>query len=352
MVTRFRSPRKKRLPGDAPLPSEAQRDNMEEASAESCPRAGIRTEVFAMQCRPFPHLSRRKKNRCFTRVAAALGAAALGAAAVFAGGAERNSSGGHPGETELVLEPPFVVDCGPLGDEGEEYEISRGDSPLRRLRDRRFGEKSGYGFESGEGFRSWNRGVWGTEETAFFLTGRLAPESYTFLLPPGRYAVILGFCELLVHDSGRRRFDILVQGETVVSDLDPFAVAGFGQAFTLGLAGKVREGERLTIVFRNRVAADSHEDMQGAHGRTFSGSGGSRSRGWRGPGGIPLLLRGAFRRGNQAPGSPHGTDRHVRIQEGGRFRERAEVTYEHPETAGAFRISRPSASANSRCLFR
>ena len=50
--------------------------------------------------------------------------------------------------------------------------------------------------------------------------------AYRFDVPPGDYRVTLGFAEFLVHGPGLRRFDILLEGETVETDLDVFEATG------------------------------------------------------------------------------------------------------------------------------
>ncbi len=164
------------------------------------------------------------------------------------------------GKAQEVLQPPLVVNCSQprdddFGELEERGEREQGVRNLRYLPDRPYREHRGYGFESGEGFFQWFAASWGRPEGELFRSGRIDPESYRFRIPPGDYIVHLGFCELLVHTEGRRIFDVLVQDEKFVEDLDPFALAGFGQAFRIPCRARVRGDAGLTIVFRRENAS-------------------------------------------------------------------------------------------------
>lgn len=155
--------------------------------------------------------------------------------------------------------PPFLVDCGPAegdrdgDDAGRERERSRRQGRVRRLLDRPYEPGAGYGHEAGEGFHRWYTvvsGLWGDPERDVFATGRIAPESYRFDLPAGGYIVELGFCETEARRDGERVFEVQIQGRASMDDLDPFAVAGFGQCFRLTFEAVVRGREGLTVVLR------------------------------------------------------------------------------------------------------
>ena len=67
----------------------------------------------------------------------------------------------------------------------------------------------------------------GTEDDAlfrterWFLRGALVPTGYRIPLPPGRYRVTLGFAEVSFREPEKRRFDVLLEGRTVLEDYEP-----------------------------------------------------------------------------------------------------------------------------------
>lgn len=155
--------------------------------------------------------------------------------------------------TGTLPAPPFVINCGPRSDDDGAWERGRGDRDgIPVLPDRRRTERSAHGFEAGEPFRHWFSLVWGRPERYLFTSGRVHPESYSFQLPRGEYVLSLGFCEGEHHTAERRVFDVLAQGERLFEGLDPFAVAGYNQAFRLSRRVKVRGDEGLTVVLRPR----------------------------------------------------------------------------------------------------
>ncbi len=92
----------------------------------------------------------------------------------------------------------------------------------------------------------------GTDTPALFQTGRYGREAlrYRFKVPAGRYRVELYFAEPWygrtgIDARGWRRFDVAVDGRTVLRDLDVFAEAGFETALkkivTVTSAGGVME---------------------------------------------------------------------------------------------------------------
>jgi tetratricopeptide (TPR) repeat protein len=66
--------------------------------------------------------------------------------------------------------------------------------------------------------------------------------SYVLPLPPGRYRVRLHFAEIQMRMAGLRRFDVFLQGERILGDLDDVKEAGFGHATVKEFETEVTDG--------------------------------------------------------------------------------------------------------------
>ena len=71
---------------------------------------------------------------------------------------------------------------------------------------------------------------------------------YRFDVPNGQYQVDLKFAEIYQTAAGRRVFDVVIEGVTVVSNLDIFARVGKNVALDLSYATTVSDG-RLDVTF-------------------------------------------------------------------------------------------------------
>jgi spore coat protein H len=146
--------------------------------------------------------------------------------------------------------PPFFINCGG-GEADEERPGRRSGNAIPQLPDQPFSAAGGYGHAGGERMQNWFSGIWGTDQRGLFSSARINPGTYRFQLPPGDYLVSLGFCETAVHVKGQRVFDVLMQEQVVSPALDPFSIAGNGQAFRLAFPATVRSGQELSIGFRH-----------------------------------------------------------------------------------------------------
>lgn len=95
-------------------------------------------------------------------------------------------------------------------------------------------------------------GIWGSFEPDLCARYRIDPGCYRFRLPRGSYLVSLGFCELEEHLPGRRVFEVALQGRAARESVDPFALAGFAQAFRLRFSAMVEEDGSLVVELRRR----------------------------------------------------------------------------------------------------
>jgi hypothetical protein len=91
----------------------------------------------------------------------------------------------------------------------------------------RAGTDADYGYESGSVYSS-TAAVSGTSTPEVYQSERFDTRRfrYRFHVPNGRYRVILKFAEIWFKEAGKRRFDVLVNGQTVLKDFDILARAG------------------------------------------------------------------------------------------------------------------------------
>ena len=80
-------------------------------------------------------------------------------------------------------------------------------------------------------------------------------QGYRIEVPNGTYDLILSFAEIfeIIDGPDQRVFDVSVEGESVISDLDIFAKVGFKVALTESIASVVVEDGELSIEFTPRT---------------------------------------------------------------------------------------------------
>ena len=164
--------------------------------------------------------------------------------------------------SEPLPAPPFVINCGPRTDDAQdvlaEAREQRTLDPNRliHLPDGRYRTSAGYGHRGGEGYRHWHGGCRPTLgpqwETDLFGSGRVAPHSYSFALPAGNYQVTIGICEGVVHVSGQRVFDVIINGTALARNVDPIAMAGYKEPMMLAAGARVEGDRPLTVSFRGK----------------------------------------------------------------------------------------------------
>jgi len=94
----------------------------------------------------------------------------------------------------------------------------------------------------------------GTDDQPTFRRNRFGADfTYRFTLPPGKYALELGFCETYHKRAGRRVLDVFADGKKVVDGLDVFAEAG-GKFKAIFKTAEVEVGadRQLEVRFRGR----------------------------------------------------------------------------------------------------
>ena len=96
-----------------------------------------------------------------------------------------------------------------------------------------------------------NSPINGTTDPAIYLSERWGNSSYAISgLPPGNYHIVFNFAETYHNASGRRIFDVVVEGKTVIDNLDIFAAVGANTAHNLYSSVSVNDGT-LNIQFTN-----------------------------------------------------------------------------------------------------
>ena len=115
-----------------------------------------------------------------------------------------------------------------------------------------------YGFTSGN-TTTFANPIVGTTDDELYQSFRYddspsSPLDYVFAVPNGEYLVKLHFAETWsgITGAGQRVFDVLLEDQIAVNDLDLFAVAGPNTAHVETLQTTVTDGE-LTIGFRHEV---------------------------------------------------------------------------------------------------
>ena len=99
----------------------------------------------------------------------------------------------------------------------------------------------------------------GTTNDPLYQSERCGNFSYSIPLPNGNYTVVLRFAEIYWSSSGRRVFDVFIEGTKVLSNFDIFALVGKNTAYDVSVPTTVSDGTldiRLnTIVDNAKVSA-------------------------------------------------------------------------------------------------
>ena len=98
-------------------------------------------------------------------------------------------------------------------------------------------------------FASTQEAIADTDNDTLYQTVRFDTAGYNLEVPRGEYTVTLRFCEPAYKETGKRVFDVEIQGETVATRLDVFEQVGKHRALDLTFDGiRVSDG-RLEIGF-------------------------------------------------------------------------------------------------------
>jgi hypothetical protein len=92
----------------------------------------------------------------------------------------------------------------------------------------------------------------GTTDDALYQSERYGSFTYNIPVANGDYVVTLKFAELYFSATGRRVFDVLIEGGKVVNNLDVFAQVGKNTAYDVTVSVRVTDA-MLNITFRSII---------------------------------------------------------------------------------------------------
>lgn len=129
-----------------------------------------------------------------------------------------------------------------------------GPSALGYLPDQEFTLSTDYGFMDGStSSYSSNLQINGTDEDEIYRTERYGLVTYNVRLHNGIYNVKLMFAENYFTQSGKRIFDVYVEGERILQDFDIFNVAGSNTAFIKEINNVQVDDGQLNIHFASKI---------------------------------------------------------------------------------------------------
>jgi hypothetical protein len=121
------------------------------------------------------------------------------------------------------------------------------------LLDREFKPENDYGYMDGSGGSYGSVEINGTDDDPVYLTDRYGLAKYLVRLPEGSYNLQLWFTENYFGSTGQRMFDVFVEGEKIIEDLDLVAAAGFRNAYTVDVNNITVDDGTLDIHFSAEI---------------------------------------------------------------------------------------------------
>ena len=103
------------------------------------------------------------------------------------------------------------------------------------------------GYEGGLPYAT-DASIRSTDDDALYQSERYGNFSYTVPLEDGRYEVVLHFAEIYHESRDERLFDVEIENEEVVADIDLYARAGANAAYDLRYTMEVTDGA-LNVIF-------------------------------------------------------------------------------------------------------
>jgi hypothetical protein len=101
--------------------------------------------------------------------------------------------------------------------------------------------------------------AWLNFDNPVYRTERNGAFSYSFAVANGPHTVLLKFAEIRFRTPGRRVFDVVINGNRVINDLDLVAVAGYGVPYDLSFQVDVTDNQIqidfIPLIYRAKVSA-------------------------------------------------------------------------------------------------
>lgn len=106
----------------------------------------------------------------------------------------------------------------------------------------------GAGYVNSGGVYASNHPISNTDDDTLYQSERYGISSYRFDVPNGAYRIEIKLAEIYAWSVGQRIFDISVEGQKLVRNLDVFTVAGHDVAYDLVFVGPITDGQ-VTVEF-------------------------------------------------------------------------------------------------------
>lgn len=157
------------------------------------------------------------------------------------------SASGASGQSGEALTLTLTVERGAEShDDGEVvFAVNAGGEAFTGESGQRYQADTGY-----EGGRTYatSAAIEGTSADALYQSERYGAFSYAVPLEDGLYEVVFQLAEIYHETSGRRLFDVSLEGEEQISDLDLFAQAGINAAYDVRKTVQITDGA-LNLAF-------------------------------------------------------------------------------------------------------
>ncbi|MBK7499117.1 MAG: family 16 glycosylhydrolase [Ignavibacteriales bacterium] len=143
----------------------------------------------------------------------------------------------------ILTEPlvfPVKINCG-------------GPAVLDYLPDKAFSENSEYGYLDGAASAYPLVAISGTTEDSLYLFEHYGAVKYAFRVPNGSYSLFLMFAENFLTASNSRIFDVYVENNRVIENLDIYSVAGQNAAHQVFFSNVLVTDGLLEIHFAGKV---------------------------------------------------------------------------------------------------
>src|SRR5208283_3646650 len=146
-----------------------------------------------------------------------------------------------------------------------------------------YSDQTGVGYQadtnySGGSMASTTAAITGTQDDVLYQTERFGNFSYNIPVANGNYTVTLKVAEIYWNAAGKRIFNVSMQGQQVISNLDIFAKAGKNAAYDVSIPVTVTNG-MLNINFTPVIdnAKVSAIEVTPTNAASTSGSGSTSS---------------------------------------------------------------------------